>query len=74
MHPRGLRLPEPLGEIMSACYKTGCSTRGTEERPLVIVAERMGASYGGFTVYGCAAHAHLYRPEMPLPTGRGTRA
>lgn len=59
---------------MSSCYKTGCNALGTKDKPLVVVAERMGASYGGFTVYGCAAHASQYKPEMPLASGRGTRA
>jgi hypothetical protein len=58
---------------MSSCYKDGCIARGTKEKPLIPVAERLGASYGGITVYGCAAHAGSYRPEMPGPIGRGAR-
>lgn len=58
---------------MSFCYRNGCPAVGTKDRPLIVVADKVGASYGGSTVHGCKEHADAYNPERPLQTGRGTR-
>ena len=66
-------LPHRGGRLMSACYQDGCLAIGTKERPLIVVADKVGASYGGSVVHGCKDHADSYRPERPLQSRAGRR-
>lgn len=58
---------------MTTCFWDTCPARGTKDKPLLIVADRLGASYGGFTVYACPAHACLYKADRPVASGWGVR-
>ena len=58
---------------MSDCYRDGCLVVGTKARPLIVVAEKLGASYGGSVVYACPRHAAGFSTERPPQSEAGLR-
>lgn len=48
---------------MTACF--GCSTTPAPDRPLTVVDERLGSSYGGATIWACDGCAPRYTGDLP---------